>query len=65
MRRWFCGLGAVVLTRFGTTAYVPSQRREADEPLSPPALPDEPLEPEAEDETVENEEPQGEEPESA
>jgi hypothetical protein len=59
------GLGAVVLTRFGTTAYVPGQRRQADEPLSPPALPDEPLEPEAEDKSMEDEEPQREEPESA
>jgi hypothetical protein len=59
------GLGAVVLTRFGTMAYVPGQRREADEPLSPPALPDEPLEPVAEDMSMGDEEPQGEEPENA
>jgi hypothetical protein len=59
------GLGAVVLTRFGTTEYVPGQRREADEPPSPPALPQEPLEPKVEDERMGNEEPQGEEPDSA
>jgi hypothetical protein len=30
------GLGAVVLTRFGTTPYVPGQRRETPEPPPPP-----------------------------
>jgi hypothetical protein len=59
------GLGAVVLTRFGTTAYVPGQRPQVDEPLSQPALPDEPPEPVAEDRSTEHEEPQGEGPESA
>ncbi|MGD8968418.1 MAG: polymer-forming cytoskeletal protein [Anaerolineae bacterium] len=59
------GLGAVVLTRFGTTAYVPGQRPKADEPPLPPVLPDESPEPVAEDESLESGEPQGEEPESA
>jgi hypothetical protein len=59
------GLGAVVLTRFGTTAYVPSQRGGPATPPVPPALPEEPLGPVAEDTDVEGEESQGEGLESA
>ncbi|MGD2176422.1 MAG: polymer-forming cytoskeletal protein [Anaerolineae bacterium] len=65
------GLGAVVLTRFGTTAYVPGQRREAEELSSQAALAEEPLGStteekgvEAEEEEPQSEEPQGGEPES-
>jgi hypothetical protein len=58
------GLGAVVLTRFGTAPYVPGQRPKADEPPLPPALPDESPKPVAGDENMESEEPRGEEPES-
>jgi hypothetical protein len=60
------GLGAVVLTRFGTATYTPSRRGRAPAPPSPPTLPHEqPLEPAAEDQGMETEESQGEEPESA
>jgi hypothetical protein len=63
------GLGAVVLTRFGTTPYVPGQRRETPEPPPPPpategtaeppspALAEKPPEPLARD--VEDEEAKG------
>jgi hypothetical protein len=56
------GLGAVVLTRFGTTAYVPGQRRETEGPPSQPALVEQPHEPTVGDEGVEGEEPQSGEP---
>ncbi|MGD8996582.1 MAG: polymer-forming cytoskeletal protein [Anaerolineae bacterium] len=61
------GLGAVVLTRFGTMAYVPGQRRVAEEPPSQQALVEQPLESTAEDEGAEAEEaePEGDETQSA
>jgi hypothetical protein len=61
------GLGAVVLTRFGTMAYVPGQRRGAEEPPSQQALVEQPLESTAEDEGAEAEEaePEGDETQSA
>jgi hypothetical protein len=59
------GLGAVVLTRFGTMAYVPGQRREAEEPPSQPVLTEQPLKPTVEEEIVEGGEPEGQEPQGA
>jgi hypothetical protein len=59
------GLGAVVLTRFGTTAYVPSRRRETGELVSQLPLAEEAIEPTAEHEgVVEAEEPESNEPQS-
>jgi hypothetical protein len=54
------GLGAVVLTRFGTTAYAPGQLRAAPEPPSQQVLAGEPLDSTAEDEGIETEEPESE-----
>jgi hypothetical protein len=51
------GLGAVVLTRFGTTAYVPGKRSRADESPAPPALADDRLESVSGEEGVGDEEP--------
>jgi hypothetical protein len=55
------GLGAVVLTRFGTTPYLPSRRRETGEPPSQLPIADSSLESTAKDESVEPEEPHSEE----
>jgi hypothetical protein len=43
------GLGAVVLTRFGTTPYVPSQPRKPTAPVSPAPSVEPPTEPTVED----------------
>ena len=44
------GLGAVVLTRFGTTPYVPGERRKRSPSISPPVALEQPAEAEVEEE---------------
>jgi len=46
------GLGAVVLTRFGTTSYVPGQGRKVAAPTPPPAALEEPTQPVSEEEDI-------------
>ena len=58
------GLGSVVLTRFGTTPYIPGQRAEQRAPASLPDLPEESVEPGGDDLPFASEEARGEEPQS-
>jgi hypothetical protein len=58
------GLGSVVLTRFGTTAYVSGQRAGQPAPVSRPDLPERTGEPVGDDPRLASEGIQGEEPES-